>query len=170
MNWIDIAILVVWGITALWGFSAGLLQIVVPLISLVAGLALSSRIGDSVGNIFSGIADNENAQTVAGFILIFGVLFVLGGIISFMARRVLGIIPLFGLANSLAGMAAGLLVGFLLLSGVLTGIQRFPFRDLDKTIDESALGSFLADNFDVVIRGAKIIPGDWDNQLEKLTD
>jgi len=170
MNWIDIAILVVWGITALWGFSAGLLQIVVPLISLVAGLALSSRIGDSVGNIFSGVADNENAQTVAGFILIFGVLFVLGGIVSFMARRVLGIIPLFGLANSLAGMAAGVLVGFLLLSGVLTGIQRFPFRDLDKTIDESALGTFLADNFDVVIRGVKIIPGDWDNQLEKLTD
>ncbi len=170
MNWIDIAILVVWGITALWGFSAGLLQIVVPLISLVVGLALSSRIGDSVGNIFSGVTDNENAQTVAGFILIFGVLFVLGGIISFMARRVLGIIPLFGLANSLAGMAAGVLVGFLLLSGVLTGIQRFPFQDLDKTIDESALGTFLADNFDVVIRGVKIIPGDWNNQLEKLTD
>ncbi len=170
MNWIDITILAVWGITALWGFSSGLLKIVVPLISLVVGLALSSRIGDSVGNIFSGFTDNENAQTVAGFILVFGVLFIVGGIISFMAQKVLGIIPLFGLANSLTGMAAGVLVGFLLLSGVLTGIQRFPFRDLDKTIDESALGTFLADNFDVVIRGVKIIPGDWDNKLEKLTE
>ena len=169
MNWIDIAILVVWGITALWGYSAGLLQIVVPLISLVVGLALSSRIGDEVGNIFSGITDNENAQTVAGFILIFGALFILGGIISFMARRILGIIPLFGLANSLTGMAAGLLVGFLLISGVLTGIQRFPFQDLELTIDESALGTFMADNFDVVIRGAKLIPGDWDDELGKLT-
>ncbi|MCH8989720.1 MAG: CvpA family protein [Chloroflexi bacterium] len=170
MNWIDIVVLVVWGITALWGFSAGLLQIVVPFIALVAGLALSSRIGDSVGNIFSGVTGNENAQTVAGFILIFGVLLVLGGIISFMARKVLGIIPLFGLANNLAGMAAGLLVGSLLLSGVLTGIQRFPLRDLDQTIDESALGTFLADNFDVVIREVKIIPGDWDNKLQKLRD
>ena len=147
-----------------------MLKIVVPLISLVVGLALSSRIGDSVGNIFSGFTDNENAQTVAGFVLVFGVLFIVGGIISFMAQKVLGIIPLFGLANSLTGMAAGVLVGFLLLSGVLTGIQRFPFRDLDKTIDESALGTFLADNFDVVIRGVKIIPGDWDNKLEKLTE
>ncbi len=170
MNWIDIAILAVWGISALWGFSAGLLQVVVPFISLVVGLALSSRIGDSVGNIFSGFTDNENAQTVAGFILIFAVLFVLGGIISFMARSVLRIIPLFGLANSLAGMAAGVLVGFLLLSGILTGIQRFPFEDLDETIDESALGTFLADNFDVVIRGVKLIPGDWDNELNKLTN
>ena len=170
MNWIDIAILVVWGISALWGFSAGLLQVVVPFISLVVGLALSSRIGDSVGNIFSGVTDNENAQPVAGFILIFAVLFIAGGIISFLIRGVMRIIPFFGLANSLAGMAAGVLVGFLLLSGILTGIQRFPFEDLDKTIDESALGTFLADNFDVVIRGVKLIPGDWDDELNKLTN
>ena len=103
MNWIDIAILAVWGITALWGFSSGLLKIVVPLISLVVGLALSSRVGDSVGNIFSGFTDNENAQTVAGFVLVFGVLFIVGGIIGFMTQKVLGVIPLFGLANSLTG-------------------------------------------------------------------
>ena len=57
-----------------------------------------------------------------------------------------------------------------MLTGVLTGIQRFPFRDLDKTIDESALGAFLADKFDVVIRGVKLIPGDWDDELDKLTN
>lgn len=171
MNWIDIAILVVWGITAFWGYSNGLIQMVVPFISLVIGLALASRIGDSVGNIFSVVTDNENAQTVGGIVLIFVAAFVLGGIIGYLARGVLGIIPFFGLADKLAGMAVGLLVGFMLLSGVLTGIQRFPFRDLDKTIDESALGTFLADNFDVVIRGVGLIPGDWDNELKnRLTD
>lgn len=170
MNWIDIAILVVWGMTALWGFSSGLLRILVPLVALVIGMALSSRIGDSVGEIFSSFTDNENAQTVAGFVLIFGLLFILGGIISVVARRVLGIIPLFGMVNSLAGMAAGLLVGFLLVSGVLTAIQKSPVRDLDVTIDESTLGTFMADQFDVVIRGIKLIPGDWDDELDKLTN
>ena len=170
MNWIDIAILVIWGMTALWGFSSGLLRILVPLVALVIGMALSSRIGDSVGEIFSSFTDNENAQTVAGFVLIFGLLFILGGIISVVARRVLGIIPLFGMVNSLAGMAAGLLVGFLLVSGVLTAIQKFPVRDLDVTIDESTLGTFMADQFDVVIRGTKLIPGDWDDELDKLTN
>ena len=170
MNWIDIAILVIWGMTALWGFSSGLLQILVPLVALVIGMALSSRIGDAVGEIFSSFTDNENAQTVAGFVLIFGLLFILGGIISVVARRVLGIIPLFGMVNSLAGMAAGLLVGFLLVSGVLTAIQKSPVRDLDVTIDESTLGTFMADQFDVVIRGIKLIPGDWDDELDKLTN
>ena len=170
MNWIDIAILVVWGMTALWGFSSGLLRILVPLFSLVVGMALSSRIGDSVGEIFSPVTDNENAQTVAGFVLIFGLLFIAGGIVSFVARKVLGIIPLFGMVNSLAGMAVGLLVGFILVSGVLTAIQKFPVRDLEITIDESTLGTFMADQFDVVIRGIRIIPGDWDDELDKLTN
>ncbi len=169
MNWVDIVILVVWGMTTFWGYSAGLLRILVPFISLIVGLALSSRIGDSVGELFSVVTDNENAQTIAGFLLVFGVLFIAGGILSFVARKALGIIPLFGFANSLAGMAVGLLIGFVLLSGVLTNIQRFPVRDYDETIDESALGAFLADNFDVVIRGVKLIPGDWDDELDKLT-
>ena len=170
MNWIDIVILVVWGVTALWGFSSGLLKILVLFFSLVIGLALSSRIGDSVGELFSGLTDNENAQTIAGFLLILVVLFVAGGIISFMASKVLGIIPLVGLVNSLSGMAVGLLVGFLLISGVLTAIQKFPIRDLDLTIDESKLGTFMADQFDVVVRGVKLIPGDWDDELGKITN
>ena len=170
MNWIDIVILLVWGVTALWGFSSGLLKILVPFFSLVIGLALSSRIGDSVGKLFSGLTANENAQTIAGFLLILVVLFVAGGIISFMASKVLGIIPLAGLVNSLSGMAVGLLVGFLLISGVLTAIQKFPIRDLDQTIDESKLGTFMADQFDVVVRAAKLIPGDWDDELGKITN
>ena len=169
MNWVDIVILVVWGVTALWGSSKGLLGVLVPFISLIVGLALASRVGDSVGQMFSGFTDNENAQTVAGFILVFGVMFIIGGILNFMVRSVLGIIPLFGLVNSLAGMAVGILIGFLLLSGVMTNIQRCPVRDYDETIDESKLGAFLADNFDVVIRGLKLIPGDWDNEIDKIS-
>ena len=169
MNWIDIAILVVWGVTALWGYSKGLMGVLVPLVALVIGLALSSRIGDSVGGMFSVVTDNENAQTVAGFVLVFGVLFIIGGILNFMARSILGIIPLFGLVNSMAGMAVGVLIGFLLLSGVLTAVQKYPVKDLEVDIDESKLGTLLADQFDVVIRGVGILPGDWDDELENLT-
>lgn len=169
MNWIDIAILIVWGVTALWGYSKGLMGVLVPLVSLVIGLALSSRIGDSVGGMFSVVTDNENAQTVAGFVLVFGVLFIIGGILNFMARSLLGIIPLFGLVNSMAGMAVGVLIGFLLLSGVLTAVQKYPVKDLEVDIGESKLGTFLADQFDVVIRGVGILPGDWDDELEGLT-
>ena len=72
------------------------------------------------------------------------------------------------MANKLAGMAVGVLLGFVLLSGILTGIQKFPVREYDQTIDDSVLGAFLADNFDIVIRGVGLVPGDWDNELDNL--
>jgi uncharacterized membrane protein required for colicin V production len=169
VNWLDLVVLVVWGGTALWGFSAGLVQIVIPLMVVIVGLAISSRIAESVGNVFSVVTDNEGAQAIGGFVLVFLGLFIIGAIAGFWIKMVLRFIPLFGMANRMAGMGAAVIIGFLLVSGVLTGVQKFT-NDIDDDIDESALGSFMADNFDVVIRGVKLIPGDWDDKLKKITE
>ncbi len=170
MNWVDIAILVVWAGTASWGASMGLLQMGVHLVVVAVGLAISSRIAPTVGDLFSVVTDNENAQSAAGFIAVFLILFIAGGVASFWLRMILGIIPFFGSFNKLGGLIVGILVGFLLLSGILTGIQKFPIKDAQQTIDDSKLGSFLADNFDVVIRGIGLIPGNWDDELDKLVN
>lgn len=170
MNWVDIAILVVWAGTASWGASMGLLQMGVHLLVVAVGLAISSRIAPTVGDLFSVVTDNENAQSAAGFIAVFLILFIAGGVVSFWLRMILGIIPFFGSFNKLGGLIVGVAVGFLLLSGILTGIQKFPIGDAEQTIDDSKLGSFLADNFDVVIRGIGLIPGEWDDELDKLVN
>ena len=170
MNWVDIAILVVWAGTASWGASMGLLQMGVHLLVVAVGLAISSRIAPTVGDLFSVVTDNENAQSAAGFIAVFLILFIAGGVASFWLRMVLGIIPFFGSFNKLGGLIVGILVGFLLLSGILTGIQKFPIKDAQQTIDDSELGSFLADNFDVITRGIGLIPGNWDDELDKLVN
>ena len=169
MNWIDILVLVVWGATALWGFKTGIIRMVVPLVVVLVGLALSSRIAGPVGNLFSFISDNENVQTVAGFIAIFLTLVVIGGVLSTLVKTAISIIPLAGMANKLVGAAIGLLIGFALLSGILTGLQKFPVGSAGETIEDSALGTFLADNFDVVTRGFKLIPGDWDQKAKDLS-
>ncbi len=148
----------------------GLLQMGVHLAVVAVGLAIASRIAPTVGDLFSVVTDNENAQSAAGFIAVFLILFIAGGVVSFWLRTVLGIIPFFGSFNKLGGLIVGILVGFLLLSGILTGIQKFPIRDAQQTIDDSRLGSFLADNFDVVIRGIGLIPGEWDDELDKLVN
>jgi len=170
MNWVDIAILVVWAGTASWGASMGLLQMGVHLLVVAGGLAISSRIAPTVGDLFSVVTDNENAQSAAGFIAVFLILFIAGGVASFWLRMVLGIIPFFGSFNKLGGLIVGILVGSLLLSGILTGIQKFPIKDAQQTIDDSKLGSFLADNFDVITRGIGLIPGNWDDELDKLVN
>ena len=170
MNWVDIAILVVWAGTASWGASMGLLQMGVHLVVVAVGLAIASRIAPTVGDLFSVVTDNENAQSAAGFIAVFLILFIAGGVVSFWLRMILGIIPFFGSFNKLGGLIVGVAVGFLLLSGILTGIQKFPIGDAEQTIDDSKLGSFLADNFDVITRGIGLIPGNWDDELDKLVN
>ena len=167
MNWIDAVILIAWGVTAFWGFSAGFIKIIFPLVAVIIGLAISSRIAEEVGNIFSVVTDNEAAQAIGGFILIFLGLLIISAIAGFWVGMFLKFIPLFGLANRATGMAVGVIIGFLVLSGVLTGVQRYSDR-MDDDIDASALGVFLADNFDVVTRGIKLIPGDWDQELGGL--
>ena len=70
----------------------------------------------------------------------------------------------------LAGAPVGLVVGFLLISGIITGVQTYPVGNVDQTIEESTLGSFLANNFGVVMRGVRLIPVDWDAKVEDLKD
>ena len=170
MNWIDLLVLAVWGVTAFWGFKTGIIRMVVPLVVVLVGLALSSRIAEPVGNLFSIFSDNENVQTVAAFIAIFLALFIVGGVLSNVMKTAISIIPLAGLANNLIGALIGILIGFVLLSGILTGLQKFPVGGFSETIDDSVLGTFLADNFDSVTRGFKLIPSDWNQKAQDITD
>ena len=165
MNWLDIAILLGWALMAGWGGSVGLMTILFHLVTLAVSLAVASRMGPLLGGLFAPLSEREEVQTVAGFVVVFAVLFIASGVISFMMRRVLGIVPFFGMANRLGGMAIGALAGFIVLSGLLVGVQKLQAEDVDETIDNSAFGSFLVDHFDVVIRGIKLIPGDWENDI-----
>ena len=170
MNWLDIAVLIFWAVLAFWGFRTGIIKMIVPLVVVVVGLALASRIAGPVGNILSFISDNENVQSIAAFIVIFVGLLILGAVLSRVIKLAVNIIPLGGLANNASGALIGLIVGFILLSGILTGLQKFPIGGMHETIDDSTLGTFLADNFDVVTRGLKIIPSDWNQKANDLAD
>ena len=162
MNWIDLAVLVVWAITAFWGFRTGLLQMLVLLLMVGVGLALSSRLAAPLANLLSPFISNEDLRTFAAFGAIFVVLLVIAAaashILGAMTRPLVFLAPL----NRLGGIAVGLLVGFVVLSGVLTGLQKFPIGGVTKSIDSSPLGTFLVDHFDVVIRAAKLLPTDWE--------
>jgi hypothetical protein len=45
-------------------------------------------------------------------------------------------------------------------SAFFSTVQAHPVAGLERSIDESTLGSFLADQFDTVLRGVRLIPRD----------
>jgi len=166
MNWVDILVLVVWGLMALWGIKSGFIGMVVPLVVIMLGLALSSRIAEPVGNLFSFLSANENVQTIIAFIAIFLALILLSAWLSALLQTVSKAIPLAGPVNHLSGMVIGIFVGFLFLSGILTGLQHFPVGSIQDDIAESPLGTFMADSFSVTIRAVKLVPEDWDEKAK----
>ena len=168
MNWVDILVLVVWGLMALWGFKSGFIGMIVPLVVIILGLALSSRIAEPVGNLFSFLSENENVQTIIAFIAIFLALILFSGWLSVLLQKISKFIPLAGPVNRLSGMVIGVFVGFLFLSGILTGLQHFPVGQVQTDIAESPLGTFMADGFGVTIRAVKLVPGDWDEKARGL--
>jgi uncharacterized membrane protein required for colicin V production len=170
MNYIDIIVLGAWGLAALWGFLKGLVQMVVPLVVVVAGLALSTRLAEPVGNLFARFTQSENLQTILGYgAIVFG-LIVVAMVLSMVVKFMLKFIPLAGLADKLGGALVGIMVGFVLVSGALVALQKFPVGEIKADIDQSVVGNAIADRFSLVISAFGLIPDDWRSRAEDLKD
>lgn len=173
MNWIDIVVLVVWAVTALSGFLFGMAHMLVTLVVVGGGLALSSRLTGPLGDVFSRFTDDTDVLSVATFLAILGAAIIVAALANYALgklgrfKEAMGSLgPVLGLFNRLSGLALGVLVGYVLVTGAVTGAQRFPIGDVEEDLDDSALGAFLADSFDVVVRSIRLIPDNWDQELD----
>jgi|GEM_PF-275138 len=161
MNYVDVIVLILWGLAALWGYQTGLIQMVVPLLVVIGGLAMSTRLANPLGNMFAGFASNDNLQTIMGFAVIIIGLLIIAAILSFVLRFFLKIIPLAGLADRMGGAVIGIIVGFILLSGALVALDKFPLGVIQEDMDRSVMAKALGERFSVVIDAFNLIPDDW---------
>ena len=159
MNWLDFVILALGGVIALAGWRMGGIRAGVTAAGILAGIALAGHLHGRVEPLFSRFIDRDDEAEMAAFIAIVVLVFVAsaaaGAIASGLARRLM-----LGWADKLLGMGLGIVIALAIGSSVLSAVQSYPVFGLDDTVDGSALGSFLADNFDVVLRGTKFIPSD----------
>ncbi len=159
MNWLDIVILVSIACIALIALRLGGVHVGATGVGILAGIALASRLHERVSPLFSRFMDSENGAEIAAFIAIFIAMVIvsllLGSIVQALSRRVA-----LGWIDRVTGLALGVVVSLAIGSAVLSAIQSYPILGLDDTISASFLGAFLADNFDVVLRGLAFIPDD----------
>ena len=170
MNWVDFAVIVVWALAAFWGYKVGLVHMLFNVALVIVGIVAASRLAPSVGAVFSPLTEYEAAQRIIAFVVVLAVIFIIGFIAGKILRVGLAIVPLSGMVNGTAGAVVGLLGGFILLSSVLAAMQHFQLEALTRTIDESQLGAFLADQFSLVVKGVRIVPVDWGAAIDKVKD
>ena len=159
MNWLDIVILAAGGFLALAGLWMGGVHAGVMVAGVLVGVALASRLHGRVEPLFAQFTDSANAAEVAGFAAVFIVVLAAAFVASFLARTILRSCML-GWSDNLVGLGLGVVVAFVIGSALLSLVQTHPVSGMEQTIDDSALGSFLADNFDVVLRGMRFFPKD----------
>ena len=159
MNWLDPVILAGVAIIALVGWRIGGLHIGVMGAGIIAGIALASRLHDRVSPLFSRFISSENGAEIAAFILIFSLVIIASAAIGFAVHIILHRLML-GWAEKVVGLGLGVAIALAIGSATFSALQSYPVLGLENTIEGSTLGTFMADNFDSVLRGLKFIPGD----------
>ena len=162
MNWLDIIIVAAVGFIALAGWRMGGVHAAVTGAGIFVGIALAGHLHHRVEPIFSRFVDSDDGAEIAAFIAIFILVLIASAVVGTLARGVLHSFML-GWMDKATGLGLGVVVSFAAGSAVFSALQSYPVLGLEETISGSTLGSFLADNFDVVLRGLKFIPGDLGN-------
>ena len=167
MNWLDIIILVIAGIAALIGWRIGLIRAVTSLVGIIVAIVLASQFFKEVAPLFEGVLDSENGANILGFLLIFVAVLIVTAVASTFVRSVINMLML-GWVDKGGGLVVGILLSFALMSAVLSVVDSFPVLSLEETVAESTFGSFLVEDFSVVLEAPKLLPDDLTSDLPDL--
>ncbi|MFT4862389.1 MAG: membrane protein required for colicin V production [Pseudohongiellaceae bacterium] len=118
MNEVDAVILVVIGLSCLFGLWRGLIKEVLSLVTWVAALALARLYSDDLGALLTNLIANEAARLVAAFALIFVVVMMLGTLINHLLSKLLTITGL-KIADRIFGGVFGIARGTVIIIVIL---------------------------------------------------
>ena len=159
MNWLDIAILGVAGFTAMVGLGMGGIHVGITGAGALAGTALAGHFHGRVEPVFSRFTESQNGAEIGAFAAILVAVLIASVALGMAIRTLLGGLML-GWVDRVLGLALAVVVTFVVGSALFSAVQSYPVAGLEQAIDDSTLGSFLADNFDTVLRGIRFIPRD----------
>lgn len=164
MNWLDIIILTVAGVAALIGARAGLVRTLASVMGMALAILLASNFFREGSVVFDVLLNSENASNILGFLLIFVVVLVISAVVGSNMKRVVNFMML-GWIDLGGGLVLGVILAFAFISPILSMVDSFPVLGLNAIIAQSFLGSFLVEDFDVVLNSLKLLPDDLSQQL-----
>ena len=167
MQWLDFLIVVILCVSLFWGLKTGLLDVVFLGVGLVAGWWLSGRYAANFGELVSFSPGADALISVLAYVFIMSVtttIFVMvGRVVKSIANA--GTLGAAGLADRLAGVTLGLLIGLIVSGALIVIFARLAFAstfdepdiDLPTTgiavVDTADTASVIEDNRHVLADG-----------------
>ena len=139
MNVFDWVLIVVFALTALWGYKAGLIDAALNAITIYVGLFLSGLFAARVLSLFWDGVESESVSTAIGYVIIFVTVFIASCIVSGIIKKALKI-TFMGWVDNLGGIVIGLVAGMLIAGGVMTVAARYTYIIPENTDDLTSAG------------------------------
>ena len=139
MNVFDWVLIVVFALTALWGYKTGLIDAALNAITIYVGLFLSGLFAARVLSLFWDGVESESVSTAIGYVIIFVTVFIASRIVSGIIKKALKI-TFMGWVDNLGGTVIGLVAGMLIAGGVMTVAARYTYIIPENTDDLTSAG------------------------------
>jgi membrane protein required for colicin V production len=143
MNWLDILLMLLLAASVISAFMKGLTRELVGLVAVICALLLGSWFYGMVAGYLLPYLNSRTLANVVGFILVFGVVIMLGALVGRILR---GFMKITGLSfiDRLLGAVFGFVRGVLYAAAVLIAVMAFtPGRKTPQAIVHSSVAPYV---------------------------
>ena len=154
MNWLDIVIIVVIGISTFVGLKRGIIKAVLTLAGLIVGVILAGRFYVPLSEQLTFIPQASVAKVVAFAVIFIGVMIVVALLAQLLKWAASAI--MLGWANHLAGAIIGFVLGAIFCGAILAIWVKFLGAG---AIADSGIATLLLDRFPMVLI---LLPAEFD--------
>ena len=126
MNWLDLILVIVVGVSAFMGLKIGLVRAGFTALGIFVGSILGGQLSDDIGGLVTGIDSDSAIATVVSYAIIISVCLTVAAVASVIIRKVLTLL-LMGWADKLAGGALGLAAGAVISAGIIMGMANLTY-------------------------------------------
>ncbi|HKG23496.1 MAG TPA: CvpA family protein [Blastocatellia bacterium] len=147
MTVLDYFVLVVVAASIILGASRGILKGIISVISAIAGLIAAAHLYEYAALVFGGVATTPRAANLLGFVAVFLLVLIAGGLSSRWLRRRLKRARL-RWVDRMLGAAFGLARGWLVCSVIYLALTAFPVKV--ETVERAMFAPVLLEGTEVI--------------------
>jgi membrane protein required for colicin V production len=161
MTWIDAAIVITFIFFIVTAFTAGFIRETVAMAAAIAGAVLAGLLYDDVAETLLSSIDNETTAAVAGFLIVFFSIALIGQAVAMVMKPAANVMQL-GIVDQLLGAGFGAVKAFVLIQVVLIVFVTYPRYDLDDKIDQSEFASVMLEASEPMV---KVLPEEFESRV-----
>jgi membrane protein required for colicin V production len=163
MNWLDTILVITFVASMAQGFSSGIVKVAISFISLFAAVVLSMVMNKQATDLMLGFVDQRIAAAALGYALVFTVVLIVGGIITWMVQKALDVTGL-RIIDRVGGLIFGGVRAGLLGIALVTLIVTFSRQVPPPVLKDSQFAPYMIDAGKILIG---LAPDDVKQVFEK---